>query len=364
MLRNQKLKKALTEIKEISRIDSALYTGEGELTASTFQTEETLGEKVCQFTRVSAEALTMDGFHFLRIPLMQVEEEYVLVVRAAVEEAYMVGRLAVCQIRNLIESEAQRVNKSSFMQQVLYGNVGEDELYDRAKRMNIPMSEWVVYVVKTAGKREPACVETLRNLFSDREKDFLIETDEQMMVLIKDVKKIGEPEEIKNLAKMISDNIQAEAMQQISIGYGRRAERLSDITRSYQEALMALEIGKIFYGQSSILSFDRLGIGRLVYQIPEELCEKFVEEVFGGREDFLDEEDLLTVQRFFDNNLNISETARQMYVHRNTLVYRLERIEKAVGLDVRKFEDAMKFKMALMVRANLDYRENSKRGCS
>lgn len=360
MLRNQKLKKALTEIKEISRIDSAVYTGEGELIASTFQAEASLGEKSRHFAEVSADALTMEGFHFLRIPLSQMEEEYVLVVRAAVEESYMVGRLAVCQIRNLIEAEAQRVNKSSFLQQVLYGNVREDELYDRAKKMHIPVSEWVVYVIKTAGKRDPACVETLRNLISDREKDFLIETDEQMLVLIKDVKQIEQTEELEGLAKMISDNIQAEAMQQVSIGYGKKAESFSEITRSYQEALMALEIGKIFYGQSSILSFDRLGIGRLVYQIPEELCEKFVEEVFGGRGDTLDEEDLITVQRFFDNNLNISETARQMYIHRNTLVYRLERMEKAVGLDVRKFDDAMKFKMALMVRANLDYRESKK----
>lgn len=360
MLRNQRLKNALKEIKEISRIDSAVYTGEGELTASTFQAEKGLGEKVRQFSEVSADALTMDGFHFLRIPLSPMEEEYVLVVRAAVEEAYMVGRLAVCQLRNLIEAEAQRVNKSSFLQQVLYGNVREDELHDRAKKMHIPVSEWVVYVIKTTGKKDPACVETLRNLFSDRDKDFLIETDEQVIVLIKDVKEMEEPEAPENLAKMISDNVQAEAMQQVSIGYGRRAESFSEITRSYQEALMALEIGKIFHGQSSILSFDRLGIGRLVYQIPEELCEKFVEEVFGGREDSLDEEDLLTVQRFFDNNLNISETARQMYVHRNTLVYRLERIEKIVGLDVRKFEDAMKFKMALMVRANLDYQKSTK----
>ncbi len=358
MTQNQKLAKALKEIKEISRIDSAIFTGEGEVAAATFEPQEGLGKKVRQFAEVCAEALTMDGFHFLRIPLSQTEEEYVLLVRAAVEESYMVGRLAVCQIRNLLEAESQRVNKSSFLQQVLYGNISGDELYGRAKRLHISQSEWVVYVIRTVGKKDMATVETLKNLFSDGEKDFLIEIDEQSIALIKDVKELDEPDELEALARMISDNVQAEAMQQVSIGYGKKAQSLTEITRSYQEALLALEIGKIFYGQDSILAFDRLGIGKLVFQMPEELCRDFVKEVFDGREELLDEEDVKTIRRFFDNDLNISETARQMYVHRNTLVYRLERIEKAVGLDVRKFDDAMKFRLALMCKERLGSRES------
>lgn len=284
------------------------------------------------------------------------EEDYVLAIRALVEESYMVGRLAVCQIRNLIETEAWRVNKNSFLQQVLFGNVEEEELCDRAKKLHIFDSEWVVYVIRTRKKRDPACMETLRNLFSDREKDFVIEMGEQGIALIKDVRELKNLEELEDLAKTISDNVQSEAMQQISIGYGRKVRSLLKLQRSYREAQMALEIGKIFYGQNSILSFDRLGIGRLIYRMPRDLCEKFVEEIFAGKESLLSEEDLSAARKFFDNDLNISETARQMYIHRNTLVYRLERIEKIVGLDVRKFEDAMKFKMACMVRDYLNYR--------
>ncbi|MGN0291325.1 MAG: PucR family transcriptional regulator [Lachnospiraceae bacterium] len=357
MLLKQRLKKALTEIKEISRIDSAVYTDKGEVLAATFQETEQFSERICQFVTAGADALTVEGFHFFKISIVQ-EENYVLLVRAAVEEAYMIGKLAVCQVRNLIEADAQRMNKSSFMKQVLYGDIREEELYAHAKKLKIADSEWIVYLIKTYGKKEMACIETVRNLFSDKEKDFLIDADEKTLILIKDAKGI-EQEEAENIARTILDNVQAEAMQQISVSYGKRAEQLAEITRSYEEAVMAMEIGKIFYGQSSILSFDSLGIGRLVYQIPKELGERFVQEVFGGKEDALDEEDLTTVQRFFDNNLNISETARQMYVHRNTLVYRLERIEKVVGLDVRKFDDAMKFKMALMVRANLDYQRKT-----
>lgn len=354
---SQKLEKALTEIREISRIEGAVYTGEGKLLASTFQILEDLDKKVCQFFALDADMLTREGFHFFRVPATQTEEDYVLVVKALVEESHMVGRLAVCQFRNLIEAEGWRTNKSSFLRQVLCENIGEETLHDQAKKMRIPDSEWVVYVIRAARKRDPACIETLRNLCLNREQDFVIEMEEQGIVLVKDAQEMEHLEELESLAKMISDNVQSEAMQQISIGYGRKAKSLLELPRSYREAQMALEVGKIFYGQNSIFSFDRLGIGRLIYRMPEDLCEKFVEEIFAGKEKLLNEEDFFAAQRFFDNNLNISETARQMYLHRNTLVYRLERIEKAVGLDVRKFEDAIKFKVACMVRDYLNYKK-------
>jgi carbohydrate diacid regulator len=85
------------------------------------------------------------------------------------------------------------------------------------------------------------------------------------------------------------------------------------------------------------------------------LCEMFIKEIFGERNIDLDDETMVTIQKFFENSLNISETARQLYIHRNTLVYRLERLEKMIGLDIRKFEDAMTFKIAMMVIAHMDY---------
>ena len=158
---------------------------------------------------------------------------------------------------------------------------------------------------------------------------------------------------------MIVDNMHAEAMVKVRVGYGNRVHNLQDIAKSYQEAKMALEVGRIFYMEKEIVCYSQLGIGRLIYQLPMSLCEMFIKEVFAeGVPDIFDEETMVTIQKFFDNNLNISETARQLYVHRNTLVYRLERLEKLLGLDIRKFEDAMTFKIALMVMSHMESQKN------
>ena len=151
------------------------------------------------------------------------------------------------------------------------------------------------------------------------------------------------------------DSLQMEAMIRVRIGYGNVVEQIPDIAQSYQEAKLALEVGKVFYAERETISYGRLGIGRLIYQLPMSLCDMFIKEVFtDGLPDVFDEETMVTIQKFFDNNLNISETARQLYVHRNTLVYRLERLEKIIGLDIRKFEDAMTFKIALMVISHME----------
>jgi len=176
---------------------------------------------------------------------------------------------------------------------------------------------------------------------------------------VKDVRDIESEKGLSDLAKMIVDNLQAEAMVRVRVGYGNRVELLQDIARSYQEAKMALEVGSIFYVESNTVSYSNLGIVRLIYQLPISLCEMFLKEVFGEKiPDIFDEETTITINKFFENNLNISETARQLYVHRNTLVYRLERIEKILGMDIRTFEDAMLFKIALMVISNMNYQKS------
>lgn len=358
MLLKQRLKKVLIEIKEISRIDSAVYANEGEVLATTFKEADRFCEKVEQFIKVEAEALTMEGFHFFRIYIEAEERSYALLVRATVEEAYVIGKLVACQVRNLIEAETESMSREKFIQQILYGNMKEEEIYSHVKRLKIKDAKRIVYLIKTRGKKDTACMQTLRNLFYDRVKDVLIDADEQTIILIKDVENM-EAEEKKDIAKMISDNVQAEAMQQVAIAYGKEAEQIKELAISYEQAKAALEMGEIFYGKSREFSYEELTIGKIIYQMSIEQCKELVEEIFAGKEDKLYEEDLKTVQRFFDNDLNLSETARQMYVHRNTLVYRLERIEKAVGLDVRKFEDAMKFRLALMGKARLEQKNGT-----
>ncbi len=213
-------------------------------------------------------------------------------------------------------------------------------------------------MIEIEGKKDTYAMELVKGMFGASARDFITEVDEQSIVIVKDVRELNEEEELEQVAKMMVDNFHSEAMVRVRVGYGNRIVNLQDITRSYQEARMAIEVGKIFYAEKETVSYSRLGIGRLIYQIPMSLCEMFIREIFGDEiPNVFSEENLVTIQKFFENNLNISETARQLFVHRNTLLYRLERLEKSLGLDIRKFEDAMTFKIAMMVLSNMEYQK-------
>lgn len=358
MLSNHKLQSALSEIKEIARIDLALYNDKGKVIVSTFQPEEDLSGVVRQFVHSMAESQTINHYHFFKV-MADSQLEYVMLAKAVGEEAYVIGKLAVCQIRNLILAYREQFDRNNFMQNVVLGNMLVVDMYNKAKKLHIEKAQRVVYIIDVGGKKDGVVMETVKNLFASQNRDFVTEVDERSIVLIKDVRDMDTEEELSDLADMIVDNLHMEAMIPARVGYGNRVELLQDISRSYQEARMALEVGSIFYVDKENLSYSRLGIGRLIYQLPISLCEMFLKEVFGGNiPDIFDEETTVTIQKFFENNLNISETARQLYVHRNTLVYRLERIEKVIGLDIRAFEDAMLFKIALMVMAHMNYHRN------
>lgn len=355
MLSNHKLQTTLTEIKEIARIDLALYNEKGKMVASTYESEDNLSEIIVQFANSMAESQTISHFHFFKV-VAENQLEYVLVAKAMGEEAYVIGKLVVCQIRNLILAYREQVDRNSFMQNVVLGNMLVVDMYNKAKRLRIEQAQRVVYIIDVAGRKDGVVMETVKNLFVSPARDFVTEVDEKSIILVKDVREMQTEEELEGLADEIVDNLHTEAMIPVRVAYGNRVELLQDISRSYQEAKMALEVGSIFYVEKATLSYGRLGIGRLIYQLPVSMCEMFLKEVFGETiPDIFDEETTITIQKFFENNLNISETARQLYVHRNTLVYRLERIEKVIGLDIRAFEDAMLFKIAIMVMAHMNY---------
>lgn len=358
MLSNHKLQVTLEEIKEISRIDLALYSDKGKLLASTYQPEEDLEAAISLFADSMAESQMLSGCHFFKI-VIENELEYILLARASSEEAYMIGRLAACQIRNMVSAFREQFDRNSFMQNVVLGNMLVVDMYNKAKKLHIEAAQRVVFIIEVSGKKDGVVMETVKNLFAATTRDFITEVDEKSVILVKDVRDIEEDRELESLAEMIVANLQTEAMVRVRVGYGNRVDLLQDIARSYQEAKMALEVGSIFYVEDHTISYANLGIGRLIYQIPISLCEMFLREVFGEKiPDIFDEETTVTINKFFENNLNISETARQLYVHRNTLVYRLERIEKALGLDIRTFEDAMLFKIALMVISNMNYQKS------
>lgn len=355
MISNHKIQTALEEIKDISRIDLALYTEKGKAVAATFAPEGDMEHAVTSFADSMAESQMLAGYHFFKV-IVEGELEYILLTHSQMEDAYMIGRLAVCQVRNLAAAYMEQFDRNNFMQNILLGNMLVVDMYNKAQKLHIEQAERVVFVIDLERKKDTTAMELVKNLFMTKAKDFVTEIDEQSIILIKDTRDMEGDDALSGLASMIVDNVQSEAMMRVRVGYGNRVSHLQDITRSYQEAKMALEVGRIFYVEKDTIAYRYLGIGRLIYQLPMTLCEMFIHEVFGEEvPDVFTDEIMTTIQKFFENNLNISETARQLYVHRNTLVYRLERLEKTIGLDIRKFDDAMLFKIAMMVLSHMNY---------
>ena len=199
-------------------------------------------------------------------------------------------------------------------------------------------------------------VEIVRSIFPAKTKDFVTAVDEHSIILVKELREKETMDEIEKIAKMISDTLSTELNVKVYISIGTVVSDLKDVSRSYKEAKMALEVGKIFENDKYIVNYEKLGIGRLIYQLPLSLCKMFIKEVLHGltMDDF-DDETLATVNKFFENNLNVSETSRQLYIHRNTLVYRLDKLQKMTGLDLRNFDDAIIFKITLMVSKYMMY---------
>jgi carbohydrate diacid regulator len=225
------------------------------------------------------------------------------------------------------------------------------DIYNRAKKLHIASEKpRVVYLIEAQNDKDNISMELLKNIFGDQEGAYITAVEQKNIILIKDVSSMNAYSEIDQTAQIIVDMLNSEAMLSAKVAYGTIVPELKEVSKSYKEAKMALDVGKIFYMEKPVTAYNTLGIGRLIYQLPVNLCRIFIQEVFGDNiPDELDDEILMTVQKFFDNNLNVSETSRQLYIHRNTLVYRIEKLHQSTGLDVRKFDDALTFKIALMV---------------
>ncbi|MBR4580502.1 MAG: helix-turn-helix domain-containing protein, partial [Lachnospiraceae bacterium] len=203
------------------------------------------------------------------------------------------------------------------------------------------------------------CLDQVKDFLGNDKKEFVTAVDENNVVVVKDLAEENESEDIERMANEIVNYLRKEGMPNIRIAYGTPVNEIKDVSRSYKEAKMALDVGKIFFDERSVIAYSQLGIGRLIYQLPIPLCKMFIKEIFDGKSmDDLDEETLVTINKFFENSLNVSETSRQLFIHRNTLVYRLDKLQKTTGLDLRVFEDAITFRIALMVVRYMNYMES------
>ena len=260
--------------------------------------------------------------------------------------------ISLSNIKNLYD---EKYDRNSFVKNIILDNILPSDIYIKSKELRFNTEEArVVFLIKFLTKTDVLPFDAVQHIFPDKTKDYIISVGEHDIVLVKELGSGYDTKKIEKMAKSIADTLNSEFYAKVTIGIGTVTENIKELARSYKEAQVALEVGKVFDNEKNIVSYENLGIGRLIYQLPTTLCEMFLQEVFkDGSIDNLDRETLLTIQCFFENNLNVSETSRKLFVHRNTLVYRLEKIRKLTGLDLREFDHAITFKVALMVRRYL-----------
>ena len=281
--------------------------------------------------------------------------EYIVYVEGTDDVARYCCNAVTVAANNVRRYYDEKYDKTIFMQNIIFDNMLTFDLHQKALELHVDVDiPRVVFYIKVLKKGEIGIYEVIRNMFPDKEKDFVINIDSNNIVLIKELRERADAEMVDTLAKQIVDTVHSETMMSILLGVSTVAENINQLNSVYKEAQIALEVGKVFDEEKYILHYDSLGIGRLIYQLPIKLCELFLHEVFKkGDISLLDSETILTINKFFENDLNVSETLRQLFVHRNTLVYRLEKIYKLTGLDLRKFDQAIVFKVAMMVHKYL-----------
>ena len=359
MISSQVIQKTLDELRSITRIDLCVMDVDGKVNSTTFPIEDEDFGDISSFVESMADSQVIRGYHFFKIYDGQTVE-FILIAKGGNEDTYMIGRVAVAEIQNLIVAYKERFDKSNFIQNLILDNLLLVDVYKKEKKLHIPVeAKRVVILVEIRNEKDQDAIEILKNMFISRSNDFITAIDEKNIIIVRNLEESDDYESIEAIARMIVDMLNSEAMAKARVSYGNIIHEIKDVSRSYKEAKMALDVGKIFYVEKNIVGYNNLGIGRLIYQLPMPLCEMFMKEVFGGKlPESLDDETLNTINKFFDNNLNISETSRQLFLHRNTLVYRLEKIQKSTGLDIRVFDDALTFKIALMVSSYMDFMNN------
>lgn len=359
MISNQILQDTIEGIKGITRIDLCVMDTEGKVLASTLRDADEYEKAVLSFVESPAESQVLQGNQFFKV-FDDNQLEYVILAKGKTDDVYMIGKIAAFQVQNLLVAYKERFDKDNFIKNLLLDNLLLVDIYNRAKKLHIETDvRRIVFIIETKNEKDTNALETVRNIFSAKSKDFITAVDEKNIILVKEVKANESYDDMNKTAKVIVDMLNTEAMSTVHVAYGTIVNEIKEVSRSYKEAKMALDIGKIFYGNRNIIAYSNLGIGRLIYQLPIPLCKMFIKEIFDNKSpDEFDEETLVTINKFFENSLNVSETSRQLYIHRNTLVYRLDKLQKSTGLDLRVFEDAITFKIALMVVKYMKYMES------
>ncbi|MDO4478205.1 MAG: helix-turn-helix domain-containing protein [Lachnospiraceae bacterium] len=358
MISNVVLMDTLNSIKAVSKTDLTLLDPEGKVVATTLDSVSVNPREIRSFTESEADVQEMKGRLFLKAK-EEYQEEYIIMLEADGENAMLIGKMATLQIESLLVAYREHYNRENFIKNLLLDNLLLVDIYNRAKKLHIqPTARRVVFILESEQSKDYSTLEAVKEVFSKSKNDFITAIDERSIIVIKELDEKDGTEELKAIGQSIVAAAGRGEEERLHVAYGNVINELKDVSRSYKEARMALDVGKIFFGDQNMIAYSQLGIGRLIYQLPIPLCKMFIREIFGDKnlEDF-EPETFETINKFFENSLNVSETSRQLFVHRNTLVYRLDKLEKSTGLDLRVFDDAMTLKIALMVVQYMEYME-------
>lgn len=358
MISNQILQSTIDGLKEITQIDLHVFDLEGKIFASTYGNATEYMGKVADFAKSSADNQEAKGCHLYKI-YDEGQLEYILVAAGNGNEVQTIGKMAAFQLKSLLVAYQERFDKDNFFKNLLLDNLLLVDIYNRAKKLHVDTDvRRVIFIIEMPSDKETNVLEQVRNVLGCQTKDFVTAVDEKNVIIVKEVKETQGYAEMDQYAKETLEVLEQECEASFHIAYGTIVSDIKEVSKSYKEAQLALDVGKIFFSEKNVIAYNTLGIGRLIYQLPVPLCKMFIREIFEGKSpDDFDEETLTTINKFFENSLNVSETSRQLYIHRNTLVYRLDKIQKSTGLDLRVFEDAITFKIALMVVKYMKYME-------
>lgn len=356
MITRQVVQTCIDDLKELTKVEFAVIDTQGILLANNFEKDSPDITMLKNFFDTPADSQNIGGNYLFKVKEDN-EPVYVLVSHGSQSDGYVMGKIAVSQIEQLLVAYKEQFDHNNFVQNLLLDNLLLVDIYNRAKKLGIPLTaRRVIFLAEVPADKGNEALHAVKTAFSGKMDDYAVAVEENEVILVHTLEEDEENGDMEGIAEMIEDLMNTEVMVKARVSCGTVVGELREISKSYKEARMALDVGKIFYSDRNVHMYDTLGIGRLIYQLPANLCKLFIDEIYGENiPKELDEEIMHTAEVFLDNNLNVSETARQLYIHRNTLVYRIEKLKTTTGLDVRVFDDALTFKIATMVSSYIKY---------
>jgi len=184
-----------------------------------------------------------------------------------------------------------------------------------------------------------------------KDKDVLLNMDRHTVVLIKEMTDVETIDDLHQFAQALQETLMGETAHQMTVGIDKMRRTIDELRDSYNEARRAIEVGRIFKPEESIYIYSRLILERFLMELPQDISAYYHGLLFNRKNQRLfNEEMLYTIEMFFKKDLNLSDTARQLYIHRNTLVYRLDKVQRQTGLDLRSFDDAITFKILMELK--------------